>query len=190
MNTKNLLIVSCLSLCMTLLTGCDPKGNYARNRLWLLLQYNPDMTAEALLDSLEEYNSVVSDFDVHLPATDADTRPHTDGRYVNPKTGSSLQFVLSDTVDAPYGIGTVSIRQQSYNELTFYDNDSTYVESVHAWGKGIYTTYKFVFKTDNKGNAGYERTHECYLMFVYPGGDSILTTQGYKASENVFRYKK
>lgn len=55
MNTKNLLIVSCLSLCMTLLTGCDPKGNYARNRLWLLLQYNPDMTAEALLDSLEEY---------------------------------------------------------------------------------------------------------------------------------------
>lgn len=182
------LMICCLSLCMTLLTGCDPKGTAARNRLGYLLNDNPDMTAEALLDSLEYLNGVTPDFDVHLPVTDADTRPHADGLYVNAKTGSSLQFALSDTVDAPYGIGTVTIHQLADE---FFLNKDTMELMVHAWGKGIYTGYDFYTPSDSQGEEQQPaRAHARFLMFVYPGGDSILTTQGYKASENVFRYKK
>lgn len=181
-------MICCLSLCMTLLTGCDPEGTAARNRLGYLLNDNPDMTAEALLDSLEYFNGVTPQFDVDLPVTDADTRPYTDGRYVNPKTGSSLQFVLSDTVDAPYGIGTVAIHQSADE---FFLNKDTLELMVHAWGKGIYTGYNFYYPSDNEGDVQQpERGHAFFLMFVYPGGDSILTTQGFKESENVFRYKE
>ena len=161
------------------LAACDPEGTAARNRLdWLLNEY-PDMTAEALLDSLDSYNNIVPDFDVHLPATNKDTRPHEDGCYVNTESGKSLRFHFPDSTDDPYYVGTVSIAY----------NDTTKVEKVHAWGKGIYTVCNTYTKTDDEGNEQQAWGNEPRLMFVYPDGDKILTTEGFKASEQVFHYE-
>ena len=44
--------------------------------------------------------------------------------------------------------------------------------------------------TDDDGSTKERIFHKEYLMFVYPGGDSILTTQGFKDSENIFKLKK
>ena len=181
-------------LTAVMMTACDPKGTAARNQLGWLLDNNPDMTAEALLDSLEHLNGVTPDFSVHLPVTSADTRPLSDMEYVNPVTGSQLVFHLNDTIDDPFAIGTVTISQKSgsqpLGELGFYKADSIYVEAVHAWGKGIYTAFVRDTITDDDGSTKERIFHKEYLMFVYPGGDSILTTQGFKDSENIFKLKK
>ena len=161
------------------LTACDPKGTAARNKLGWLLDENLDMTAEALLDSLDGFNGVVPDFDVQLPVTKKDTRPKVDGYYVNTELNKSLRFNFSDSIDDPYCIGTVSIETQ----------DTTVVKQVHAWGKGIYTVCSIYTRTDVDGNEQQAWGHEPCLMFVYPDGDKILTTKGFKDSERVFHYK-
>ena len=162
------------------LTACDPKGTAARNRLgWLLDEY-PDMTAEALLDSLDGYNGIVPDFDIHLPVTNKDTRPYVDGCYVNTELDKSFRFHFPDSIDDPYCIGTVSIAY----------NDTTEVKKVHAWGKGIYTVCSIYTQTDEEGNEQQAWGHEPCLIFVYPDGDKILTTMGFKDSERVFHYEE
>ena len=151
------------------------------------------MTADQLLDSLKGLNSVTPNFSIHLPVTDADTRPLSDVPYINPKTGSSICFHLNDVSDDPYAIGTVSIDQkpgkQALGELAFYEADSIYLERVHAWGRGIYTTYVRDTITSDDGTSEPRILHHAYLMFVYPGGDSILTTQGFMKSENTFKVR-
>lgn len=162
------------------LTACDPKGTAARNRLqWLLDEY-PDMTAEALLDSLDDYNGIVPDFNVQLPVTDKDTRPNVEGSYVNTELGKSFRFHLPDSIDDPYCIGTVSIAY----------NDTTIVKKVHTWGKGIYTLCSIYTKTDEEGNEQQVWGHDPCLMFVYPDGNKMITTEGFKDSEQIFHYEE
>ena len=60
---------------------------------------------------------------------------------------------------------------------------------MHAWGKGIYTVCNTYTKTDDEGNEQQAWGNEPRLMFVYPDGDKILTTEGFKASEQVFHYE-
>ena len=189
-NWKHGLAAGLVLLVALMMTACDPKGTAARNRLGWLLDDNPDMTAEALLDSLDYFNGVTPDFSVHLPVTDADTRPHADIQYVNARTGTSISFTIPDSIDDAYGIGTISIRTGSENELTFHGTDTAVVARVHAWGRGIYSIYSKDSVTDEEGHSQLRIYQRSCLMFVYPGGDSILTTLGFKDSENIFRLKR
>jgi hypothetical protein len=176
---RTLLVVLPAMLLTFELTACDPKGTAARNRLGLLLDDNPDMTAEALLDSLDSFKGVVPDFDVKLPVTDEDIRPYEVGRYVNEELGKSLRFHLTDTIDNSYCIGKVNIDYK----------DTVTIKKIHAWGKGIYTICSTYTKTDEEGNEQQAWGHEPRLICVYAQGDSILITEGFKASEQIFHFE-
>ena len=114
------------------------------------------------------------------PDMTADTRPYVDGCYVNTELDKSFRFHFPDSIDDPYCIGTVSIAY----------NDTTEVKKVHAWGKGIYTVCSIYTQTDEEGNEQQAWGHEPCLIFVYPDGDKILTTMGFKDSERVFHYEE
>ena len=161
------------------LTACNPEGTAARNWLGVLLHYNPDITAEALLDSLDSYNGVVPEFDIKLPVTDEDIRPYEVGRYVNEELGKSLRFHLTDTIDTSYCIGKVHIDYK----------DTVTIKKIHAWGKGIYTICFTYTKTDEEGNEQQAWDNKPCLICVYAQGDSILITEGFKASEQIFHFE-
>lgn len=120
---KRLLHFFVMLLLILLCTACDPVGMSQMNLLGDLLNSDvgPTLSAEQLLDSIESLNQRKEGFSIHFPVTDENTSPKDDGIYVNPKTGSSIQFDLTPA-DSLYGIGTVAIVQQTDGELSFGHN--------------------------------------------------------------------
>ncbi len=177
-------------LLLTLLcVGCDPEGTSQMNLLGDLLNSDigPTLSAEQLLDSIESLNQRKEGFSIHFPATDVNARPKTDGLYVNPKTGSSLQFELTPA-DSLFGMGTVTIVQQTEGELSFGTSslDSIITLNVQSRGKGIYALYS----TISDGESFTRRSWSRVLLYVYPNADSIMTTRGTEATTHVFRFSE
>ena len=177
---KRLLQFLMILLLALLYVGCDPV-----NLLGDLLNSDvgPTLSAEQLLDSIESLNQRKEGFSIHFPVTDENASPKDGKIYVNPKTGSSIQFDLTST-DSLYGMGTVIIVQQTDGELTFRHNalDSVVTRHVQSRGKGIYALYSTSLDSDSLPRRIWSRV----LLYVYPGADSIMTTRGYEDSKHLF----
>lgn len=186
---KRLLHFFVMLLLILLCTACDPVGMSQINLLGDLLNSDvgPTLSAEQLLDSIESLNQRKEGFSIHFPVTDENTSPKDDGIYVNPKTGSSIQFDLTPA-DSLYGIGTVAIVQQTDGELSFGHNslDSVITLHVQSRGKGIYALYSASLGSDSLPRRIWSRV----LLYVYPKGDSIMTTRGIEATTHIFRFAK
>lgn len=165
--------------------ACDPVGTGAMNRLGDLLnsEEGPTMPIGQLMDSVAYYNEHVTDFSIHFPLTATDERPRQEGCYVNPVTGSKLTFHLEGMSDGIGTIGTVDIEQHKEGEVSFGNGsiDSCFTKQVQARGRGVYALY---YNADSVS-----RSWSRVLLFVYPGGDSLMTTRGTAAMTSVFRYQ-
>ena len=172
-------------LLMFLLMGCDPAGTTQMNILGDLLNNGngPTMSISQLLDSINTYNYRIKGFDIHFPLTDTDERPLEDKPYVNPATGSKMIFSMY-TDDPDFSIGTVTIEQKTAGEVSFGNGTSapSYTKYVQSRGKGVYALYFIPEISDSLTRRIWSRV----LLYVYPGGDSIMTTRGYAASQHVF----
>lgn len=179
-----LMIVSMLIL---MCFGCDPAGMSQMNLLGDLLnsELGPTLTTEQLLDSIESLNRRKEGFSIHFPVTAANATPKADGIYVNPKTGSTMEFNLSPADDL-YGMGTVTLVQQTEGELSFGSNlsDSIITLNVQSRGRGIYALYS----TSLSGDSITRRCWSRVLLYVYPGADSIMTTRATEATTHIFRF--
>lgn len=182
---KRILKFSLMLLLTFLYVGCDPVGMSQMNLLGDLLNSDvgPTLSAEQLLDSIESLNQRKEGFSIHFPVTDENASPKDGKIYVNPKTGSSIQFDLTST-DSLYGMGTVIIVQQTDGELTFRHNalDSVVTRHVQSRDKGIYALYSTSLDSDSLPRRIWSRV----LLYVYPGADSIMTTRGYEDSKHLF----
>ena len=181
---KRLLQFLMILLLTLLYVGCDPVGMSQMNLLGDLLNSDvgPTLSAEQLLDSIESLNQRKEGFSIHFPVTDENASPKDGEIYVNPKTGSSIQFDL--TPADSLGMGTVIIVQQTDGELTFRHNalDSVITRHVQSRGKGIYALYSTSLDSDSLPRRIWSRV----LLYVYPGADSIMTTRGYEDSKHLF----
>ena len=182
---KRLLQFWVMLLLALIYVGCDPVGMSQMNLLGDLLNSDvgPTLSAEQLLDSIESLNQRKEGFSSHFPVTDENASPKDGGIYVNPKTGSSIQFDLTPA-DSLYGMGTVIIVQKTDGELSFGHNpfDSVITLNVQSRGKGIYALYYTSLGSDSLPRRIWSRV----LLYVYPGADSIMTTRGYADSKHLF----
>ena len=172
---------------LMLMAACDPKGTWQMNRLGDLLnaEGGPVLTIDQLMDSISELNRH-DDFSVLFPLTDVDQRP-LEGVYQNPVTGSTLQFHPAEQRDSILTVGTVDINQQTELEVTLTTKPVT--KFVQARGKSVYALYEVNTSTDSLGTGRQWASWSRVLLFVYPGGDSIMTTRGSKHLTHIFRHQ-
>lgn len=179
-----LIMLSLTILCV----GCDPEGTSQMNLLGDLLNSDagPTLSAEQLLDSIESFNQRKKGFSIHFPVTGENTSPKDNGIYVNPKTGSNIRFVLTPD-DSLYSMGTATIVQQTAGELSFGRSslDSVLTLHVQSRGKGIYALYSTSLNSDSITRRIWSRV----LFYVYPKGDSIMTTRGSESTTHIFRFQ-
>lgn len=137
---------------------------------------------------------------VPFTLTDIDMLPHDNGRYVNAETGSTLTFQLDATDDADYSIGTVEMDLHGQFVMGSVSSGEPEIGYVQPRGKSVYTIYTLSFKeadgaasdslaSDSIPTIIPQRWWVPALLYVYPSGDSIITTSGHESSTHVFRYE-
>lgn len=182
------------------LTACDPEGTAQRNHLERLLNEDegPNLTTDQLMDSIKAYNDAGgAQMLVPFTLTDMDVLPHANGRYVNAETGSSLTFHLDTTDDADYSIGTVEMDIHGQFVMGSISSGEPEMGYVQPRGKSIYTIYTMaMMETDSAATDSLasdtipttipQRWWVPALLYVYPSGDSIITTSGHECSTHLF----
>ena len=203
MKKNNFMKAIAATLVATLfLTACDPEGTAQRNYLGQILNYSedPNLSVDQLMDSIKAYNDAGGpQMLIPFTLTDIDTQPR-DGRYVNAETGSSLTFNLGTTDDADYSIGMVEMDINGQFVMGATVDREPEMGYVQPRGKSVYTIYTLETKesdceaTDSLACDTMPATQakRCWvpaLLYVYPSGDSIITTSGHESSTHVFRYE-
>ena len=61
---------------------------------------------------------------------------------------------------------------------------------VEQRGNGIVTLYHTVsYKGDEEGERVYFPEYRNIIVYVYPDGDSLMTSCGYEETKRIYRYK-
>jgi len=192
-----------MAMAAMVLTSCDPEGTAQRNHLGRLLNDDdgPNLTLNQLMDSIKAYNDAGgAQMLVPFTLTDIDMLPHDNGRYVNAETGSTLTFQLDATDDADYSIGTVEMDLHGQFVMGSVSSGEHEIGYVQPRGMSVYTIYTLSFQeadgaasdslaSDSVPTIISQRWWVPALLYVYPSGDSIITTSGHECSTHVFRYE-
>ena len=187
-NMKKILIFAASVL---MLTACDPEGTSQRNYIGNFLNEpeNSSMGAKELIDSLQKRGS---DW-MYLPfsLTDLDVRPEAKGCYKDPVTGSTLQFNLDLTDDPDYSIGTVDVETHGVFVMGTTSADDSFTNYLQPRGNSLYTLYECEpADSTTADSVAPIRVFNHVLLYVYPSGDSIMTTCGHKQTTNLFILQK
>ena len=174
MKTKQLytLLVVLPALLFTFeLTACDPKDANAVHVLEGLLN-SPDgqsMSADELADISSTSGQKIrgSGAEVHLPITNADTRP-VDGAYYKADDGTTLRFTLGDGPDTLRTVATVDVEWHQ-----------------DQWGHSFAPDPIL----DEQGDTLRAPFFEGMLVFVYPDAEKILITRGHPDTEHTYSVK-
>ncbi len=184
------------------LTACDPKDANAVHVLEGLLN-SPDgqsMSADELADISSTSGQKIrgSGAEVHLPITNADTRP-VDGAYYKADDGTTLRFTLGDGPDTLRTVATVDVEwhQDQWGHSFAPEKEPVYMSyNVQSRGKGIYTFWYMQEQyeaghpiLDEQGDTLRAPFFEGMLVFVYPDAEKILITRGHPDTEHTYSVK-
>lgn len=180
-----------LAASVLMLTACDPEGTSQRNYISHFLNEpgTSTMGAKELMDSLKKSES---DW-MYLPfsLTDLDVRPEAKGCYKDPVTGSTLQFNLDLTDDPDYSIGTVDVETHGVFVMGTTRADDSFTNYLQPRGNSLYTLYECEPSDSTTADSvAPKRVFNHVLLYVYPSGDSIVTTCGHKQTTNLFILQK
>lgn len=195
-----LTIVCITAMAALMLTACDPEGTAQRNHLGWILNTSeaPQLSVDQLMDSIKAYNDAGGpQMPIPFTLTDIDVQPRAHGRYVNEETGSSLTFNLGTTDDADYSIGTVEMDLHGQFVMGAVVDREPETGYVQPRGKSVYTIYTLAFtEADSTATDSLacdtipttipKRWWVPALLYVYPSGDSIITTSGHECSTHLF----
>ena len=200
---SSLFVVLPMMLCVFLTTACDPPIANAQHRLEGLLnsEEGQQMTADELAEMSRSSGDKVkgAGVEIHLPVTNADTRPTEGVVYMCEDDSTTLVFSLKDAPDTLRTIGKVNIEwhQDMWGNSSINANMPEYNQYyLQSRGKGIYTlwNYQAQYKNGNvilteEGDTLKAPFFEGMLLFVYPHAEKILITRGHKDTEHTYYMK-
>ena len=197
---KTVFVTMMMAVGAMFMTSCDPPIANAQRGLEGLLnsEEGQEMTADELADMSRSSGDKIrgAGVEIHLPITNADTRPLEGVTYMC-EDSTSLVFSFEGAPDTLRTIGTVHVdwHQNYWGESKATGNKldvNSYL--VQSRGKGIYTfwNYENQYKNgepvvDETGDTIKAPRFEGMLIFVYPGADSLLITRGHKDTEHTYQ---
>lgn len=136
-------------------------------------------------------------FSVNLPTNETDNVPRM-GAYRDSLSGGTITFSPADYQLAKESSESTEfpIRPICQADIRIvyepFDNlpEKTERMLVEQRGNGIVTLYHIVFrKGEKEGERIYFPEYRNIIIYVYPDGDSIMTSCGYEKTKRIYRYK-
>ena len=139
-------------------------------------------------------------FSINLPTNDTDNLPRM-GLYKESVSGGTINFSTADAQLANHSITSdeFPIRPACQADIRIVYEDWCTSESlpeesermlVEQRGNGILTLYHTVMRRGDNDERIYFPEYRNIVVYVYPDGDSLLTTCGYEATKRIYRYQK
>lgn len=136
-------------------------------------------------------------FSINLPTNETDNVPRM-GVYLDSLSGGTITFSPADSLLAkesaestefpirPICQADIRIIYENYYSLP-KESERMLVEQR---GNGIVTLYHTVsYKGDEEGERVYFPEYRNIIVYVYPDGDSLMTSCGYEETKRIYRYK-
>lgn len=136
-------------------------------------------------------------FSINLPTNETDNVPRM-GVYLDSLSGGTITFSPADSLLAkesaestefpirPICQADIHIIYENYYSLP-KESERMLVEQR---GNGIVTLYHTVsYKGDEEGERVYFPEYRNIIVYVYPDGDSLMTSCGYEETKRIYRYK-